>query len=147
MRSFNIKVTEYGIKSRNKDISPAHFTWDYCIKKKIPYIIVKPKIRFTSIEYDMLTINDGIDFKEGNTFVDHWCEMYEDYLIESKFPKKMIPKRIIGVVCDNFTVFKKDQGKIIQSLMKELEEYVNEYGIINPVRKRYFRMTKNNSLT
>lgn len=147
MKPFEIKVTEYGVRSKNKLISPVHYTWDYCIKRKIPYIIVKPKLRFTNIEYDMLTIDDGLDFTEGNSFVDHWCEVYEKYLVESTFPKNMISKRIIGVVCDNFTVFKKDQEKMIGLLMKEIEEYVNKYGMINPDRKEYFQTIKYSSLS
>jgi hypothetical protein len=146
MKLFKIKVTEYGVKSKSKKITPPDYTWDYCIKKKIPYIIVKPRIKYSNIDYDMLTIDDGLDFTDGNSFVEHWCKVYEDYLVNSSFPQNMIPVRIIGEVTDNFTVFKKDEDIMVRLLMKEIEEYVNKYGIINSERKEYSRMAKDNSL-
>jgi hypothetical protein len=137
MKAFDIKVIEYGIKKGEKVI-PSHYTWDYCTQKSIPYIIIRPKIRYSNIDYDLLTVDNGLAFKKGFSLIDHWWKIYEDYVNTSSFPRNRIPLRIIGVVTDNFTVFKKDQEYIVNILLKEIERFVNEYGVIDVKRKKYF---------
>jgi hypothetical protein len=141
MKKFNIKVTEFGIK-KGESIHPSHYTLDYCTQKKIPYIIVRPKTKYSNIDYDLITVDNGLAFKKGYSIIDHWWEIYEDYVSSSSFPRNKIPLRIIGVVTDNFTVFKKDQEIIVNMLLKEIEKFVNEYGVIDPKRKKYFEGIK-----
>ena len=50
--------------------------------------------------------------------------------------------RIMGVVTDNFTIFKKDQETMVNILMEEIEKFVNNYGIIDNKRKEYFEQAK-----
>ncbi|MFZ4582666.1 MAG: hypothetical protein ACOYM7_08440 [Paludibacter sp.] len=141
MKAFNIKVTEYGLK-KGETVYPSHYTWDYCIQKRIPYIIIRPKIRYSNIDYDLLTINKGLAFKNGISLIDHWWKLYEEYVNRTSFPRNRIPLRIIGVITDNFTVFKKDQETMVNILMKEIEKFVNDNGIIDVKRKRYYDNTK-----
>lgn len=67
MKTFDIKIKEYGIKIA-KTIRPLHYKWDYCVENKIPYIIVCPKIKYSEIEYDLMTIDDGISFEKKISF-------------------------------------------------------------------------------
>ena len=147
MKTFNLKVTEYGIKKGEK-VFPSHYTWDYCTQKKIPYIIIHPKIKYSNIEYDLLTVDNGLAFIKGYSLIEYWWKIYEDYVDTSLFPKDKIPLRIIGSVYDNFTVFKKDQEKMANILLKELENFVNEYGVINIERKKYYdKIKKHNEMS
>lgn len=143
MKNLNIKVSEYGIKN-GKSISPPYYSWDYCVQKKIPYIIIKPKRKYSIIDYDLLTIDKGISFQQGYSIINYWWEQYERYISESLLPTNQVPLRILGVVTDHFIVFKKDQERMARLLMKELEYYINKFGIIDPERKRYFESSEEN---
>jgi hypothetical protein len=137
MKAFNIKVTEYGIAKGDK-VVPPYYTWDYCTEKRIPHIIIRPKIKYSNIDYDLFTVDNGLLFKEGYSIIDHWWKIYEEYVDTASFPKERIPLRIIGTVTDNFTVFKKDQEIMVKRLLTEIEKFVNEYGIIDLKRKKYY---------
>ena len=138
MGHYNIRVTEYGIKKKNGKIFPEHYDWDYCLKKKIPYIIVTPKIKYSLIDYDLFTVDNGLAFPENKKIIDYWWDIYEKYVEEVSFPKEKIPLRTIGEVTDYFTVFKKDQEVMVEKLMKEIEYFVNEYAILDIERKEYY---------
>ena len=86
----------------------------------------------------MFTVDNGLLFKEGYSIIDHWWKIYEEYVDTASFPKERIPLRIIGTVTDNFTVFKKDQEIMVKRLLTEIEKFVNEYGIIDLKRKKYY---------
>ncbi len=86
MKTFSIKVSEYGIK-KGKKVYPTHYTWGYCSQKKIPYIIIRPKIKYSNIEYDLLTVDNGLAFKEGHDIIQHFWKIYEDYVNASSFPR------------------------------------------------------------
>ena len=147
MKTFNIKVTEYGIKKGDK-VFPSHYTWQYCIHQRIPYIIIRPQIKYSNIDYDLLTIDNGIAFKKGYNFIEHWWKVYDDYVFTSSFPKSRIPRRLIGNITDNFTVFRKDQEAMVNKLLKEIEEFVNKYGEIDiKIKKRYDEIDNNNELS
>lgn len=141
MKTFNIKATEYAIKKGEKNF-PSHYSWEYCIQKKIPYVIIRPKIKYSNIDYDLFTVDCGLAFKKGYSIIEHWQKVYEDYVDTSSFPKNKIPLRINGNVTNNFTVFKKDQEKMVNILLQEIEKFVNEYGEIDVERKKYFNQTK-----
>jgi len=141
MKIFNIKVTEYGIKKGEK-VYPSHYTWDYCTQKRIPYIMIREKIKYSNIDYDLFTVDNGLLFKEGFSIIEHWWKIYEIYVNSSSLPKEKIPRRIIGSVTDNFTIFKKDQESMVNILMKEIEKFVNDYGIIDAKRKMYYDQIK-----
>ena len=137
MNTFNIKVSEYGIKI-GENIFPSYYTWNYCNKKKIPYIIIRQKIKYSNIDYDLFTVDNGLAFKRGKSIIKYLWKIYQQYVVSASFPIDKMPLRIIGSVTDNFTVFKKDQEKMVNILMSEIEKYVNENGIINIKRKKYF---------
>ena len=137
MNEFNVRVTEYGIK-KGDVVFPSYYTWDYCTQKKIPYIIIRPKIKYSNIDYDLFTVDNGLVFIEGKSIIEHWWKIYEGYIDTSSFPENKIPKRILGVVTDNFTVFKKDQEAMVNKLLKEVERFINEYGEIDLDRKKYY---------
>ena len=137
MGDFNIRVTEYGIK-KGGNVIPSYYTWDYCIEKKIPYIIISPKIKYSKIDYDLLTVDTGLSFPEEYSLVSHCWNIYEEYINKNSFPKNKIPLRIIASVTDNIVVFKKDQERMVNLLMKEIEVFVNSYSIMDPERKSYY---------
>jgi hypothetical protein len=141
MGDFNIKVTEYGIMKKNNEIYPEHYNWDYCVKKKIPYIIVNPQIKYSDIEYDLLPVDDGISFKKEDMLSDFFKNFYDKYITESNLPKNGI-KLIGGNRTMLFEIFKKDQNNIIAIVMLKLEEYINKYGIIDPEIKEYYKYTR-----
>lgn len=138
MGQFNITVTEYGIKRKNREIYPRYYDWDYCVKNKIPYIIVEPKIKYSIIDYDLFTVDNGLAFPEKNKLIDYWWNIYEEYMNEVSFPKNKIPLRIIGEVTDACIVYKIDQDRIVKRLMKEIECFVNEYAVLDDERKKHY---------
>ena len=138
MKRYKIKITEYGIENKNGDIYPEYYSWEYCLEKKIPYIIITPKIKYSKISYDLLPVDNGLMFPEDNKLIDHWWKMYEEYVDDVSFPKSRIPNRIIGEVTDFFVVYKVDQSYIIEKLMKELESFTNKYAFLDFKRKKYF---------
>lgn len=140
MSTFNIKVTEYGIKRNNK-VQPEHYTWDYCVKKRIPYITVKPKIKYSAIDYDLITIDDGISFENESILADFWSKYYDNYIINARLPKDKI-KGTIGARVGWFNVRREDEVEIVSLIMSKIEEYVNLYGIINPETKAYYEQSK-----
>ena len=137
MSNYDIKVTEYGIERGNK-IYPSHYNWDYCVENKIPYIIIRPKIKYSNIDYDLFTVDTGLSFPENNKLIYYWWNIYEDYIKEVSFPKERIPLRIIGEVTNNFNVFKVDQERMVQRLMKEIESFVNKFALFDFERKTYY---------
>jgi hypothetical protein len=138
MGDFNIKVTEYGIKKKNKKIYPEHYNWKYCVEKKIPYIIITPKIKYSNIDFDLFTVDNGLSFPDNHKFVDYWWNIYEEYIKEVSLPKKRIPLRIIGEVTDSFVIYKADQDRIIKRLMDEIESFTNRYAFLDKKRKEHF---------
>lgn len=140
MSTFNIKVTEYGIKRNNK-VQPEHYTWDYCVENKIPYIIVHPKIKYSLVEYEIMTIDNGLTFENERILADFWVEYYDNYVTEAKLPNDKI-KYIGGARNAQFNIRRDDEDKIISLIMSKIEEYVNLYGIIKPETKAYYDKLK-----
>jgi len=127
---------EYAIQKR-KTIVPVYYTWDYCIKNKIPYVVVSPKNKYSSVSYDLLSIHKGLTFDNENSFIDHMLNIYNDYINLSSFPidkKKFIGGRLNGF----FIVFKEDQEKIAILLLDEIEKHINKYGKIDQKHLEYF---------
>jgi len=144
---YKIKVTEYGIENKYRKIHPEYYSWDYCIEMKIPYIIITPRIKFSTISYDLFTVDNGLMFPDDNKLIDYWWKIYEEYVVDFSFPKSKIPNRIIGEVTDFFTVYKADQFYIIDKLLKEIEYFTNKYAILDYKRKKHFeeiRITNEN---
>jgi hypothetical protein len=134
----NFTVNEYGIKKKNGLVYPEHYSWEYCMEKKIPYILIHPKIKYTRIEYDLFPVDNGLGFPKQNKLIDYWWGIYEKYMEDVSFPESKIPMRIIGEVTDFFIVYKTDQFRIVESLMKEIEYFTNKYAVLDFKRKKYY---------
>jgi len=130
MGYYNIKVTEFGIINKNGDVHPSYYDWRYCIKKNIPQILVYPKIKYSSISYDLLSISGGITFKEPMILHNYWLAYYDDYIKDKQFPIGRI--RLAGGSRNLiFSFYKEDQEEILSHMMIIIQEYVNTYGIVD----------------
>ncbi|HPI31416.1 MAG TPA: hypothetical protein PLS26_12925 [Bacteroidales bacterium] len=132
-----MKKREFAVCRRN-NITPASYTWDYCVQNKLPYIIVYPKIKFCDISYDLLSQNKGLAFEKEHEFLDRWLKIYNDYVKRNNFPRLRI-KHIGGRLHVIFTIFKKDREEILDLLFDEIEKHIKKYGYTDEKLSEHYR--------
>lgn len=166
MGYYNIKVTEYGeyvnvyqeIKKKYKNMDfweyenndyyeiknetilyPEHYTWEYCLEKKIPWIVIMSfDNSYLEIHYNLNPIDPNLSFIENQICADNIQLMYiTKYVQKYKLPKSKI-SRSTSDLGGHILIKKNDKNKVISLLLNVIERCVNEYGIFDPASKKGF---------
>jgi hypothetical protein len=129
------KCIRYAVEN-NKGFLPEEYNWNYCIENQIPYILVHPKIKYASIEYDLLSVNAGLRFPDEHRFHEKWLAFYDQYASDSNLPDTQY-SFIGGTLSGIFIIWKKDIPEVIKELISLLDKFVIDFGMIDPVLKEY----------
>jgi hypothetical protein len=131
----NKKLILYAIQ-KGKGYTPKDYNWNYCIEHNIPYIIIHPKIKFASIEYDLLPVDFGLTFPADHNFHNRWLIYYDKYRINTHLPDTQY-SFIGGPISGIFTIWKKDSANVVSELISLIDTQVKEFGLIDPVQKEH----------
>jgi len=134
----NPNLIRLAIKKGDKYL-PEEYTWDYCIANKIPQILVDPKVKYATVSCDLMSIDFGLVFPDGKSFINEWEIYYNVYCDRHGIPDNKY-SLIGGSINLGFTILKKDLITVVQSLIEQIDLHVKKYGIIDPVRKEYYEI-------